>query len=368
MERYYYAALADLLGYQAPNRVRELVSYFGSAKAAFRAGSRDLKASGLLKEGLLSYYEEMYQGDLPEQIYDYCETHQVAVVTEYSEEYPPGLRELSSPPAVLYRKGTFPSWKRTLGVVGSRKATAYGLENARSFARYLAGQGVTVVSGGAFGIDAAAHQGALDGGGCTVAVLAGGFQHLYPAAHSRLFGQIAQHGALVTEYAPWVEPLQKRFPLRNRLVVGLCSGVLVVEAALKSGAMITARLAAEENRDVYAIPGLIHSATSKGTHQLIRDGALLVDGPEQLLQEAFPQCAVPAKKETELSLFDQLPSAQVPQAQQVFSWLQEAGSQSMEQLAEHFSWSLAELSSVLLQLEISGAVRQGPGNRYMLVV
>ena len=177
----------------------------------FRAGSRDLKASGLLKEGLLSYYEEMYQGDLPEQIYDYCETHQVAVVTEYSEEYPPGLRELSSPPAVLYRKGTFPSWKRTLGVVGSRKATAYGLENARSFARYLAGQGVTVVSGGAFGIDAAAHQGALDGGGCTVAVLAGGFQHLYPAAHSRLFGQIAQHGALVTEYAPWVEPLQKRF-------------------------------------------------------------------------------------------------------------------------------------------------------------
>ena len=146
MERYYYAALADLLGYQAPNRVRELVSYFGSAKAAFRAGSRDLKASGLLKEGLLSYYEEMYQGDLPEQIYDYCETHQVAVVTEYSEEYPPGLRELSSPPAVLYRKGTFPSWKRTLGVVGSRKATAYGLENARSFARYLAGQGVTVPS------------------------------------------------------------------------------------------------------------------------------------------------------------------------------------------------------------------------------
>ena len=119
---------------------------------------------------------------------------------------------------------------------------------------------------------------------------------------------------------------------------------------------------------MYAIPGLIHSATSKGTHQLIRDGALLVDGPEQLLQEAFPQCAVPAKKETELSLFDQLPSAQVPQAQQVFSWLQEAGSQSMEQLAEHFSWSLAELSSVLLQLEISGAVRQGPGNRYMLVV
>jgi len=202
------------------------------------------------------------------------------VVTLADADYPPGLLAIADPPALLYVRGDPAALARpALAVVGARNATAGGLANARAFARHLAGAGWCVVSGLARGIDAAAHEGALeaDPGGGTAAVLGTGMDRVYPRAHAPLAERIAERGALVSEFAPGTPPLPQHFPRRNRLVAGLARGVLVVEAASRSGSLSTARLAAEGGREVFAIPGSIHSPLSRGCHALIRQGARLVE-------------------------------------------------------------------------------------------
>lgn len=200
--------------------------------------------------------------------------------------YPSALLELGHAPPVLYYMGnvellTGPA----LAVVGSRNPTAQGLDNARAFARALAQAGVTVVSGLAAGIDGAAHEGALEGAGSTIAVVGTGPDRVYPAKHKDLAHRIAQHGLLLSEFPPGTPVRDYHFPRRNRLISGLARGVLVVEAALQSGSLITARLAGEQGRDVFAIPGSIHSPLSKGCHKLIREGAKLVETAADILEE-----------------------------------------------------------------------------------
>ena len=205
------------------------------------------------------------------------------------DDYPKSLLELGYAPPVLFHLGRRELLARpALAIVGSRNATAQGRETAREFARALADAGLTIVSGLAVGIDAAAHEGALGTDASTIAVVATGLDRVYPARNRELATRIAQNGALLSEYLPGTPPRKEHFPQRNRLISGLARGVLVVEATLSSGSLITARLAGEQGREVFAIPGSIHSPFAKGCHKLIREGAKLVETASDVLDELDP--------------------------------------------------------------------------------
>ena len=201
-------------------------------------------------------------------------------------DYPQALLDLGYAPPALFYVGCRPLLNRpALAIVGSRNATAQGLANAHAFAQSLAQAGLTIVSGLAVGVDAAAHEGALEGMGSTLAVVGTGLDRVYPARHRDLAHRIAGHGGLLSEFLPGTPPREMNFPRRNRLISGLARGVLVVEAALSSGSLITARYAGEQGREVFAIPGSIHSPLSKGCHKLIREGAKLVETAQDILEE-----------------------------------------------------------------------------------
>ena len=364
MEAIYEAALSSLMpGRDAP-AMENLYAHFGSARAAFEAGPDPLSRLGLFTERQLAHYRAQYDRHLPEKLDSYCRTKGVRICAFSGSIYPAPLKEISDPPPVLYVWGELPSLQHALAVVGSRKASGYGLSAAGRLTGALAGRGIVIVSGGAYGIDAAAHQAALAAGGRTIAVLGGGFEHLYPAAHRALFRQIAASGALVPEHAPWEAPRSYFFPRRNRIIVGLSRGVLVVEAAEKSGAMITAHTAADENREVYAVPGPFYGENQRGTHSLIKEGARLVDSPEDILADFFPAGRDPVRKAEEPSLFARFPEEDQGRARQLYEWLSQSGGQPPELISATFKWPFAVISSLLLRMEIAGLVRQGPGNRY----
>jgi DNA processing protein len=214
----------------------------------------------------------------------------VRVITAFDPEYPPLLLEIADPPFALFAAGSLERLRLpAVSVVGSREATRYGRDVAQRLARELSAVGVAVVSGFARGVDAAAHEAALDGPGGTVAVLGCGLDVDYPREHRRLRERVAASGGLfLTEHPPGEEPRPQNFPIRNRIIAGLASGVVVVEASKRSGSLITARLAADFGRDVFAVPGSIFSDTSAGAHALLRDGAILCTGTEDVLAELFP--------------------------------------------------------------------------------
>ena len=212
-----------------------------------------------------------------------------ALVTLDNDSYPALLRDIPDPPVALYVTGDVETlWQPQVAIVGSRNPTAGGLENARAFTRALAQAGFTVTSGLALGIDGAAHAAAIEAGGRTVAVMGTGPDLVYPARNRALAARIAGSGTLVTEFPPGTAARREHFPSRNRIIAGLSLGVLVVEAALNSGSLITARLAAEQGREVFALPGSIHNPLAKGCHRLIRDGARLVETDAEILAELAP--------------------------------------------------------------------------------
>lgn len=217
------------------------------------------------------------------------------ILTLHDADYPAQLRQIPDPPPLLFVHGDHTVLaKPQLAMVGSRNPSASGREIAREFASHLAGAGLIVTSGLALGIDAAGHQGALDGEGLTVAVTGTGLDRVYPARHRDLAHRIAQRGALVSEFPPGTPPLPEHFPRRNRIISGLSLGTLVVEAAPASGSLITARLAAEQGREVFAIPGSIHNPLARGCHALIRQGAKLIESVRDILEELGPMAAIPA--------------------------------------------------------------------------
>lgn len=226
--------------------------------------------------------------------WDFCQAHGLEVLSLRDElRYPSTLRQIPDPPGILFVRGeVLPEDGLAVAIVGSRHATNYGLAQSERLAASLARAGFTIVSGLARGIDAAAHRGALSAGGRTIAVLGGGLAKIYPPEHRGLADEIAAHGALISEEPPRVEPRGDLFPKRNRLISGLTQGVIVVEAALRSGASITARHAMEQGRDVFAVPGRVDSRLSRGCHRLLRDGAVLVESADDVIQELGP-LAVP---------------------------------------------------------------------------
>jgi DNA processing protein len=284
-----------------------------------------------------------------------------AILTLAHAAYPFNLLEIPDPPLLLYLKGRPELLARpALAIVGSRNASAQGVANALHFAHALSGAGLTIVSGLALGIDAAAHQGGLRGAGSSIAVIGTGADIVYPLRNRALAQLIATGGCIVSEYALGVPAMSSNFPRRNRLISGLARGVLVIEAAAQSGSLITARLAAEQGRDIFAIPGSIHSALAKGCHALIKQGAKLVESADDVLQElAWPStaAAIPAHRAQSGVAVD----GQVHAALLAALSHDPAGS---DILAERAGLGSAEVLTQLLTLEMKGLVERLPGGLF----
>ena len=274
------------------------------------------------------------------------------VVTYADAGYPRALLEISDPPPLLYARGNLELMANpALAVVGSRNGTAQGVRNAEAFARTFSAAGLTIVSGLALGIDAAAHRGGLAGAGSTIAVLGTGIDIVYPAGNAALFAEIAQRGLVLSEYPLGTPSIGRNFPRRNRLISGLARGCLVVEAALGSGSLITARLAVEQGREVFAIPGSIHSPLSKGCHALIKQGAKLVEAAEDVLAELGRWPSEPSR------------ATQNPASEGLLSHLG-FDPVDIDALCARAGLPPERVTAELLRLELDGLIAALPGGRY----
>jgi DNA processing protein len=349
-----------------PVRVRQLMEHFGEAPAILKASKRQLlQVHGIGEETAesISNWEGMIDlGAELKRITDFgCH-----VLIQSDEEYPDLLRHIYDPPVVLYVKGKLTSKdKNAVAMVGSRQTTHYGLETARKLGYQLAYVGVTVVSGGARGIDTAAHQGALTAKGRTIAVLGTGINLVFPPENVELFERIAASGAVITQF-PFNRPADKQtFPIRNRIVAGMTLGAVVVEANLTSGALITANFSTEYGRQVFAVPGRIDSPRSKGCHELIKKGAKLCEGAEDILSEfeyLFPPTnRPPAPNETGV-----LPGIALSDTEQkVYGLLKSEDEISIDDVIRGSGLPASAVSVALLGLEMKKMVKQLPGKMFL---
>jgi len=275
-----------------PRLRQALIDRFGSATAIFAAAPDQIRAvEGIGPKLTRAIASASDDREAIEEL-ELCRRHGVDVVLASRPNYPRSLSEIHDPPGILFVAGEIePRDALAVAIVGSRHATQYGLEQAERLAASLARAGVTVVSGLARGIDGAAHRGALEAGGRTIAVLGSGLLELYPPEHLGLAEKIRQHGAVVSELPLRTKPLSGTFPQRNRLISGMSMGVIVVEASERSGALITARHAAEQGRDVFAVPGRVDNRLARGCHRLLREGARLVESADDVLEELGPLVA-----------------------------------------------------------------------------
>lgn len=287
----------------------------------------------------------------------------VTIIPFTHPHYPARLRAIADPPPVLYVTGEIrPDDEKAVAVVGSRSASDYGRRVARDLCGGLASLGITVVSGMARGIDGTAHEAALGAGGRTIAVLGSGVDRPYPPEHDKLYQRIREKGAVVSELPIGTRPLAYHFPSRNRLISGLSLGVVVVEATEKSGSLITAALALEQGREVFAVPGQVGASRSRGAHRLIRQGAKLVESVEDIVEEIAPQLlthGANVAKEPQRVLSQHVSE----DARRVFGLLQERSLQ-IDEVIEASDLTSARVSEILLELELEGFLRQLPGKRY----
>lgn len=358
-----WLTLAITPGISAAN-LRRLLELFGSAEALTGAKPAELRAAGVGDEAA----QALLSPD--SAVLDRCLAWLAAspahhVVTWADAAYPPLLAQISDPPVVLFVHGDPAALGLPqLAIVGSRSASPGGEATARAFAAHLANCGLAITSGLALGIDAAAHRGALASGGMTIAVLGTGPDQIYPRQHHELAASIAAQGALVTEFAPGTPVRRANFPQRNRIISGLSAGTLVVEASIQSGALVTARCAAEQGREVFAIPGSIHNPLAKGCHKLIRDGAKLVESAGHILVELpgllSAEAARAAPKESEAPAHAMQHDADYTKLLAAMSW----DTVDVNTLAERSGLTAAEVSSMLLILELEGHVRAVAGGRF----
>jgi len=330
---------------------RRLLSAFGTPQQIYAAS-----VSMLTQVVSTDIATQIAAGPEPAQIETalaWLATPENSLITLGDPAYPPALLEIPDPPVMLYAKGD-PSLlgRPTIAVVGSRNATPQGLKTAETFSQALSEAGWCVSSGLALGIDGAAHRGALRGGGSTIAVVGTGLDIVYPARHRDLAHEIVEKGLIVSEYALGTPSKAYNFPKRNRIISGLARGVLVVEANLESGSLITARLAGEQGRDVFAIPGSIHSPLSKGCHQLIKQGAKLVDSIHDILEE-----------------LGEAPNNQMSQTAPQHPLLDCMGFEIIdaESLIHASGLTSDEVSAMLLTLELEGRIASLPGGQYQRI-
>ncbi|MCR4337527.1 MAG: DNA-processing protein DprA [Candidatus Omnitrophica bacterium] len=357
--------------------IQKLVQHFGSAQQVLSLPVKDwIKGSGLSRKVVEKIFD-FDQDKFLKNEYNLLTQNEIEVVTFFDENYPTILKEIPDAPVVLYVKGR-KDWDASpmVAVVGSRRASLYGMTTAQQFAMRLAELGITVISGMARGIDTAAHQGALKAGGTTIAVLGNGLTEIFPRENKKLLAEIAQKGTVISEFPLTMPPLPHNFLQRNRIVSGFSLGVLVVEAARHSGALVTARLALEQGRDVFAIPGQVGNATAQGTNDLIRQGAKLVTCVEDILEELQR----PLKKFVEPSLYiPEISSESSSEVQELENISTCALSEREENVYTYISKDPIDLDSlvvktkqpvstvmpVLLQLEMKRLIKQLPGKWFI---
>jgi DNA processing protein len=357
-----------------PRAAAKLLERFGSAGAVYGATRSELEQLRLSPEAVDSIIARDLQPNAEAEI-DAVRRLGGDILLLDDGVYPSSLREIYDPPIVLYVKGAWSACldQPCIGVVGSRRCSTYGQNAALMLARDLAQRGVTVVSGFARGIDAAAHRGALEAGGRTVAVLGTGLDEIYPRDHAKLGSQIlANGGALVTQFPLKTPPVSENFPYRNRIISGLSLGIVVVEAAENSGSLITARLAIEQNREVFAVPGNITSRNSFGTNYLIKGaGAKLVQQWQDIAAELPQQIAaklLPPATKKENTIADRLsfvPDGMSGKETSVFRLLTPDSPVHVDWLIEKSKLPVSELNAALLSLEIRDLVRALPGRCFV---
>jgi len=367
--------------------IRRLLAAFGSAEKSIAATSAELaQIDGLTPDVRQQLIDGRSRAPLAQEL-QLIEQHQCHIVTINDDTYPPLLKQIDDPPVLLYITGDFPlQHTPSIAIVGSRSPTEYGKTTSQQLSYQLAERGITVVSGFARGIDTCVHRGALEAGGRTVAVFGCGLSIIYPETNRGLAAEIIESGALVSEFPMTMPPRGKNFPRRNRVISGLTLGTLVVEASERSGSLITARHAAEQGREVFAVPGQIFSGVSRGTHSLINQGATLINSVDDLL-DALPQnytqilggesLEPPSAKQPDKIVRPQsvekrsTPTPQpkanlnlTPDEQTVLSAMG-AASVHIDEITRVTQLPIGKVSSLLVMLELKGIVQQLPGKQFV---
>jgi DNA processing protein len=353
----YWIGFSKVLGI-GPARLRKLLDYYGQIDMAWQANPGELAAIGLDKRAIANLVKTRQTLDLAAE-YRAVEARSVKLLTWDDDDYPKHLRHIPDSPFLLYYRGELEAQDQwALAVVGTRSASVYGKEVTRKLAGDLAASGVTIVSGLALGIDAQAHQSALEVGGRTIAVLGSGVDVIYPQRHARLAEEIVEHGALISEFPLGSSPESGNFPRRNRIISGLSLGVLMVEGAEHSGARITIDYALEQGREIFAIPGNIFSRGSSGPNKFIQQGAKLVTCVGDILEELNLKMAI---EQTEAKAI--IPDTP---AEAAILGVLSAEPTHVDELGQRTGLGSAELSSTLTMMELKGQVRQVGGMNYIV--
>jgi len=348
----------------------QLLKAFGSAEAIFAASHANLRK--VVSDDIANQIKAETVSDQIKITLEWLAEPNNHLITLADEDYPRLLLETPDPPPILFAKGQLSCLQQpSIAILGSRNPTAQGEKNAHDFAMLLAEFGFTIVSGLAIGIDAAAHRGALASNGKTIAVVGTGLDIVYPAKHRELAHEIIKQGLLISEFSLGTPSLPQNFVQRNRVISGLSMGCLVVEASLQSGSLITAKFATEQDRDVFAIPGSIHSPQSKGCHQLIKQGAKLVDAVQDIVHELKSEhfvslAAMPLKKNF-IPAKNTSPE-EIPHADKALLDLMSFEPVTVEYLLQHSGLTSDTLSSILISLELDNKIASMPGGRYQRIV
>ena len=340
-------------------RLQALIHHFGDLETAWKANPIDLAAAGLGSKVVERVIQARENVDL-EKVFEQIARQDIQILTWNDESYPARLREIDQPPPVLYLRGEYlPDDIFAVGIVGTRRVTPYGRQVTEEIASFLAANGITVVSGLARGVDAVAHTAALKAGGRTIGVLGSGVDRIYPPEHRALAEQMAERGAVVSDYAPGTPPDASNFPPRNRIISGLSLAVVVIEAGETSGALITAEFAAEQGREVFAVPGSILAPQSKGTNKLIQNGAQPLLSASDLMQALNLTRMGEHKAARKI-----LPSDEVEA-----KLLAALGEQPIhvDELGNQTGLPIEKVSATLTLMELKGMVRQVGGMHYVSI-
>jgi DNA processing protein len=343
----------------APRRAASLIDKFGSPEAVFSATEAELRSVEGLTGRSLEKLLAAEPADLDKSL-DILEKKNIQMITFQDKDYPANLLQTIDPPIVLFTRGELKEAdKFSVAIVGSRKASVYGKSMAERIAKDLSNRGLSIISGGARGVDAAAHRGALSAGGRTVAVLGCGIDICYPGEHKDLFDRIAENGAVVSEYSPGTPPEGWRFPARNRIISGISLGVLVVQAPLNSGSLITARYAQEQGKDIFVLPGNVDDLRNQGGHALIRDGATLVESADQILEDLGIQIEETPRPQLTFA-FESL-----TEEERKLVELLSLQPKHMDQIILESKLSTSQVTGMMTMLEMKGIVKRVPGNAYV---
>jgi DNA processing protein len=348
-------------------RIKNLIGRFGDIELVFKATRAQLEEVDKIGPKTAAAITDCRKEEILERELKLMAQAGARAVSYLDDDYPENLKQIYDPPVILYVKGGLvPEDKFSVAIVGSRRASGYGLRTAERLGMELAARGITVVSGMARGIDAAGHRGALKAGGRTIAVLGSGLANIYPPEHIKLSDQITESGgAVVSEFPMGCEPYKDNFPRRNRIISGLSLGVIVVEAAKGSGALITTDFALEQGRELFAVPGNAGSSTSSGTNMLIRQGARLVESADDVIEElgGMIKGHMKSRKEAAVTGVSLNPDLDGPQ-KKIFEYLGDTPL-SVDEIIGETELPAPEAAGALMRLEIKGLVRRLPGQSYV---